>query len=140
MQWESDLIGYDALTSYGSPSYWAQVMFAGHLGTEVVASTLSNAGPRVYASVTRDDARRKLFVKVVNGTSESKPMTIALDGASKIGHDATLTTLSGKSPDATNSIAIPDAVVPVEHRIQVAGPKFEHSFEPYSVNVLELSY
>jgi alpha-N-arabinofuranosidase len=140
MQWESDLIGYDALTSYGSPSYWAQVMFAGHLGTEVVASTLSNAGPRVYASVTRDDARRKLFVKVVNGTSESKPMTIALDGASKIGHDATLTTLSGKSPDATNSIAIPEAVVPVEHRIQVAGPKFEHSFEPYSVNVLELSY
>jgi alpha-N-arabinofuranosidase len=140
MQWESDLIGYDALMSYGSPSYWAQVMFAGHLGTEVVASTLSNAGPRVYASVTRDDARRKLFVKVVNGTSESKPMTIALDGASKIGHDATLTTLSGKSPDATNSIAIPEAVVPVEHRIQVAGPKFEHSFEPYSVNVLELSY
>ena len=28
MQWESDLIGYDALTSYGSPSYYAQVMFA----------------------------------------------------------------------------------------------------------------
>jgi alpha-N-arabinofuranosidase len=23
MQWESDLIGYDALASYGSPSYWA---------------------------------------------------------------------------------------------------------------------
>ena len=37
MQWESDLIGYDALTSYGSPSYWAQVMFARYLGTEVVA-------------------------------------------------------------------------------------------------------
>ena len=32
MQWASDLIGYDALTSYGSPSYWAQVMFAEHTG------------------------------------------------------------------------------------------------------------
>jgi alpha-N-arabinofuranosidase len=140
MQWESDLIGYDALTSYGSPSYWAQVMFAGHLGTEVVASTLSNAGPRVYASVTRDEARRKLFVKVVNGTSEAKPLSIALDGAPKVGREATLTTLSGKSPDATNSIASPEAVVPVERRIQIAGPKFEHSFAPYSINVLELSY
>jgi alpha-N-arabinofuranosidase len=28
MQWSSDLIGYDALTSYGSPSYYTQVMFA----------------------------------------------------------------------------------------------------------------
>ncbi len=28
MQWSSDLIGYDALTSYGSPSYYAQMMFS----------------------------------------------------------------------------------------------------------------
>ena len=71
MQWAPDLIGYDALTSYGSPSYWTQVMFSSHLGTEVLASTLSNAPPRVYASVTRDASKRKLFVKVVNATSTS---------------------------------------------------------------------
>src|ERR1039458_5214616 len=35
MQWETDLIGYDALSSYGSPSYWAQVLFGTYLGTEV---------------------------------------------------------------------------------------------------------
>ena len=29
MQWQSDLIGYNAASSYGSPSYYAQVMFAG---------------------------------------------------------------------------------------------------------------
>jgi alpha-L-arabinofuranosidase len=140
MQWESDLIGYDALTSYGSPSYWAQVMFASHLGTEVLDSTLSNAGPRIYASVTRDEARRKLFVKVVNGSSDTTPLSVALDGAPGVGYEATLTTLSGKTPDATNSIANPEAIVPVEHRIRIAGPKFEQSFAPYSINVLELSY
>ena len=32
MQWETDLIGYDALKSYGSPAYYAQVMFASYLG------------------------------------------------------------------------------------------------------------
>jgi alpha-L-arabinofuranosidase len=140
MQWESDLIGYDAMTSYGSPSYWAQVMFGGHLGTEVVGSTLANAGPRLYASVTRDEARHKLFVKVVNGSSEAASLSIELDGAPRVGHEATLTTLSGKSPDATNSITNPEAIVPVEHRIQVPGPKFEHSFAAYSINVLDLSY
>jgi alpha-N-arabinofuranosidase len=140
MQWESDLIGYDALTSYGSPSYWAQVMFANHLGTEVVSSTLANAGPRVYTSATRDEKQRKLFVKVVNANSIELPLNIALDGIPSVAREATLFSMSGKSPDATNSITAPEAVVPVEHRIQILEPKFEHSFAPYSVNVLEVSY
>ncbi|MGD0737045.1 MAG: alpha-L-arabinofuranosidase C-terminal domain-containing protein [Terracidiphilus sp.] len=140
MQWESDLIGYDALTSYGSPSYWAQVLFANHLGTEVVASTLANAGPRVFASITRDPQKRKIFVKIVNATSDATPLKIVLDGIPSVAHEAKLITLSGKSPNATNSITDPRAVVPQEHSIQVAGKSFEHSFAPYSINVLELSY
>ena len=140
MQWATDLIGYDALSSYGSPSYWAQVLFANHLGTEAVASTLANAGPRVYASVTRDEKRRKLFVKVVNARSDAMPLSIAIEGAPGVGPEVTLISLSGKSPNATNSIANPEAVVPVESHIHTAGAKFEHSFAPYSINVLELSY
>jgi alpha-L-arabinofuranosidase len=138
MQWETDLIGYDALTSYGSPSYWAQVMFATHLGSEVVASTLAGAGPRIYASVTRDASRHKLFVKVVNATSETQRIGIAIEGASNVKRDATLITMSGRSPNATNTISTPQAIIPVERKIPVAGPKFEHSFERYSINILEL--
>ena len=36
MQWESDLIGYDAMNSYGSPSYYAQVMFSNHFGDQIL--------------------------------------------------------------------------------------------------------
>jgi alpha-N-arabinofuranosidase len=42
MQWPSDLIGYDAATSYGSPSYYAQVMFSQHHGDVVLASEEAN--------------------------------------------------------------------------------------------------
>jgi alpha-N-arabinofuranosidase len=140
MQWAPDLIGYDALTSYGSPSYWTQVMFSTHLGTEVVASTLANAPARVYASVTRDDAKRKLFVKVVNATSVPQPLAIVLTGVTKLAPLATLTTMSGKTPNATNSIAHPDALKPAAAKVPVPGPNFTHVFAPYSVNVLELSY
>jgi alpha-N-arabinofuranosidase len=140
MQWETDLIGYDALTSYGSPSYWAQVLFGKYLGTEVVAATLANAGPHVYTSVTRDEKQRKLFIKVVNASSDAAPLAIALHGAANVSKQATLITLSGKSPNATNSLTDPNAVAPVERKIQVAGPNFEHSFVPYSINVLELNY
>jgi alpha-N-arabinofuranosidase len=140
MQWAPDLIGYNALTSYGSPSYWVQVLFAGHLGTEVVESTLANSGPRIYSVVTRDDKNRKLIVKIVNGTSNAEPLTIKLENAGKVGAQAKLITLSGKTPNATNSITTPSAVVPVESSVAIAGSSFEHSFAPYSINVLELSY
>jgi alpha-L-arabinofuranosidase len=140
MQWATDLIGYDALTSYGSPSYWTQEMFSTHLGTEVVASTLDNAPPRVYASVTRDDKKHKLFVKVVNATSTPEPLAIALTGVKRLAPQATLTTMSGKTPNATNSITHPDAVKPVTRPVAITGAKFAETFAPYSVNVLELSY
>ena len=38
MQWRTDLIGYDALNSYGSPAYYAQKMFSTHHGDTVLAT------------------------------------------------------------------------------------------------------
>jgi len=140
MQWSSDLIGYNALSSYGSPSYWVQVMFSGNLGTEVVSSTLANTGPRIYASVTRDEKQRKVFIKIVNGTSDAQPLTIKLEGKDKISPQAKLITLTGKTPNATNSIDHPNALVPVESSVTITGPNFKQTFAPYSVNVLELTY
>ena len=139
-QWVPDLIGYDALSSYGSPAYWTQQMFSTHVGTEVVAYSLDNAPARVYASVTRDDVAHKLFVKVVNANSTPLSLPIALSGIANVGPQATLIAMSGKSPNATNSLAHPDEVKPVERRVPVAGPRFTESFAPYSVNVLEVSY
>jgi alpha-N-arabinofuranosidase len=139
-QWATDLIGYDALSSYGSPSYWTQVIFAAHLGTEVVPVKLDGAPDRVFASATRDESQHKLFVKVVNATSQTQQISIALNGVTKVAPTATLTTMSGKTPNATNTIAHPDAVQPVTQPVTVAGTKFTQAFVPYSVNVLELSY
>jgi alpha-N-arabinofuranosidase len=120
MQWETDLIGYNALSSYGSPSYYAQVLFAGYLGTEVVPATLADAGPRVYTSVTRDEAAHKLYLKLVNGTSDEKPISIDLTGAEHISPEAKLITLRGT--------------------IDNAAARFTYRFAPYSITVLVLSY
>jgi alpha-L-arabinofuranosidase len=140
MQWATDLIGYNALSSYGSPSYWAQVMFASNLGTEVIKADLANTASRVYTSVTRDDAHHKLFIKLVNATSDTLPLNIVLQGGDKVAHSAKLTTLSAKTPNATNSITDPRAVVPAEQQIAVSGSSFTESFAPYSINVIELAY
>lgn len=140
MQWESDLIGYDALTSYGSPSYWTQVMFASHMGTEIVDAKLEGGGERVFTSVSRNEQLKKLYVKLVNGSSETKKIAFTLGGIKSVKPDALLVTMSGKSPNATNTIEHPDAIKPVEKQVKIEGLKFTRSVEPYSVNILELSY
>jgi alpha-L-arabinofuranosidase len=116
------------------------VLFANHLGTEVVPATLSNVGPRVYTSVTRDDKLRRLFIKIVNANSDAPAVKIALSGAQIAAQDAKLTTLSGKTPNATNSIANPNVVVPVEGTVKIGGPNFDLTLAPYSINVLEVNY
>ena len=139
-QWVPDLIGYNALSSFGSVSYWMQVMFSDYLGTEVVDASLADAGPRVFTSVTRNEAERKLFIKIVNANSEAKSVHFALDGASHIASSATLVTLSGKTPSAANTIRDPRAIVPVKHTVTISGPNFKETLAPYSINVLELTY
>ena len=37
MQWVTDLIGYDTMTSYGSPSYYAKKVFSLYHGDDVVS-------------------------------------------------------------------------------------------------------
>ena len=42
MQWQTDLIGYNTMSSYGSPAYWVQQVFNTHHGDLVFPMTASN--------------------------------------------------------------------------------------------------
>jgi alpha-N-arabinofuranosidase len=42
MQWQTDLIGYNTMTSYGSPAYWVQQVFSTYHGDLVLPMTASN--------------------------------------------------------------------------------------------------
>ena len=139
MQWESDLIGYDALTSYGSPGYYAQAMFAEYLGTEVPATTVSGGGTRFFTSVTRDRAKGMTYVKLVNASSEPQGVKLDLAGAGRIDREATLVTLSGTNPAETNSITAPTRVMPVKSTVKTASASFSQTVPPYTIQVLALS-
>jgi alpha-L-arabinofuranosidase len=139
MQWESDLIGYDALTSYGSPGYYAQVMFAKYLGTEVPTSSMIDGGnERFFYSVTRDPAKGAVYLKLVNASSVAQPVEVQLAGATSIGSTGTLVTLSGVTLAQTNTLSSPTRIVPVQTLLKGAGAKFSHTVPAYSVQVLEL--
>jgi alpha-N-arabinofuranosidase len=48
MQWPTDLIGYDGLTSYGSPTYYVQKMFGNALGDVVLPIDAAGVPMRDY--------------------------------------------------------------------------------------------
>jgi alpha-N-arabinofuranosidase len=138
MQWESDLIGYDALSSYGSPGYYAQAMFAKYLGTEVPASSSDSAPQRFFYSVTRDPVKGVMYLKLVNASSAAQPIQVELNGAASIANTGTLVTLAGASLAQTNTISMPKRIVPVQTTLSNAGQKFNYLVPPYSIQVLEL--
>jgi alpha-L-arabinofuranosidase len=137
MQWETDLIGYNTMKSYGSPAYYAQVMFGSHFGDHTVASKLENASPKLFYSVTTASAKKRLYLKLVNGSSTPQPLQIDLGGA-KVAATAKLITLRANGTQATNSIDAPEQIVPVESTLPGVSAKFAHNVPGLSIEVIEI--
>lgn len=138
MQWESDLIGYDALSSYGSPSYYVQSMFAEYLGTEMPANNLSGGSSRFFYSITRDRAKGLLYLKLVNASSTEQAVNIDIQGVNSVGHKAKLVSLSGANPAETNSISSPKRLIPATTAVNIAGAKFRYDVPGFSIQVLQI--
>lgn len=157
MQWRTDLIGYDALTSYDSPAYYAQKMFSAMHGNEILATSSENIPTRewqpptrrgvkppaqelreVFFDATRDSASGVIYLKVVNTAGTAQPIHIRINGASKVASDGEAVTLSGNSLDDTNSLDKPEAIVPRTSAVSDVGDNFTREFPPYSITVLKL--
>jgi alpha-N-arabinofuranosidase len=137
MQWSSDLIGYDALNSYGSPSYHVQVMFASCLGDHTLTSSLAGAGERFFYSATA--AQDKLCLKLVNASSTEQPVTITLQGAGTASHTARVSTLHANTIWATNTIEATARIVPMNSTLNIKGERLPYVVPPYSIQVLDVT-
>ncbi len=138
MQWATDLIGYDSIRSYGSPSYYAQVLFSNHIGDEIVTGELESDNPRVFYSATRDSTSGNIYLKIVNGSTEALDLKLKTRGLSALSSSASLWTLKGLSPAQTNTIDKPDAILPSEMQTISWGPDQPQRFAPLSINVVEI--
>ena len=168
MQWPTDLIGYDALSSYGSPAYYAQQMFNVHRGDVVLPVTAEGIPTRTWQppaprprpgtpppatppalppaqevatlfwSATRDTKTGTIFLKIVNRAAASQPVRVELSGLANVDAKGQAVTLSASSPDDTNSITAPTKIVPVTSTVDGLGTSFTRTFPPYSLTVLQM--
>ncbi len=138
MQWETDLIGYNAEKSYGSPAYYAQVMFASYLGDHTLRSSVEGADQKFFYSVTGNAAKKKLYLKLVNASSDAQAVDIDLSGA-KIRQTAKLVSMSAHDTQETNSIDDPARIVPVESTLHDVSSHFHHMLPAYSIQAIEFN-
>ena len=136
-QWAVNLIGYDALTNYGSPSYYAQAMFAANHGDTILPATLTGTARLTY-SVTRDSKSGMVYVKMVNTSAQSQAARITLDGVTSVAATGTAIVLKGSGPQDTNTITEPTKIVPVTTSASGLGTDFTYTFAPYSVTILKM--
>jgi alpha-L-arabinofuranosidase len=135
-QWRPDLIGYDALSVFGSPSYHAIRMFSQNKGDTILKTSVAN--PPLHYSVTKDTKTGAIYVKIVNIQAAPRPIQITLHGVASLAPEATAVTLTASSMDDFNSIEEPMRVAPVTTTVSDIKPEFSYTFAPNSITVLKL--
>jgi alpha-N-arabinofuranosidase len=138
MQWPTDLIGYDAGTSYGSPSYYAQCMFGAHMGDGQPESSITGVGERFFYSATVSSDTRVLHLKLVNAATVEQPLEISLKGLGAGAHVAKMVSLHGATFEATNSISAPLEIKPVESVVRFTGAKMRHAVPALTIEVVDV--
>jgi alpha-N-arabinofuranosidase len=164
MEWKSNLIGYNGLTSYGSPSYYAQKIFNNYLGDSILSISAENVPtqswqpptpkakpnhqppsvpapkqvPVLFYTATRGAKTGTIYLKVVNTSGIPQSVHIDVGGVSTIQPKGTLVKLSSANPSDTNSISNPTKIAPITTKLDRLGPSFDHVFAPYSINVLQM--
>jgi alpha-N-arabinofuranosidase len=157
MQWATDLIGYDALTSYASPAYNAQKMFSTMHGDEILATDSQDIPTRewqpraqrgvtpppqqirqIFFDATRDSASGTIYLKVVNEAGTAQSINIRITGSSQIAPEGEAVVLAASSLNDTNSIGEPNKVIPHREKMNELSANFTHEFPPYSISVLKL--
>jgi len=146
-QWAVNLIGYDGLTSFGSPSYYAQKMFMENLGDETVVSQLTGSPtqtngtqtiPALFQVATRNSKTGTVFLKIVNPQATPQKVDIAIEGAKTIRSDGTEIQLAGSDPKDMNTLTEPTKIAPRTASAAGLGPKFSRTLPAYSVTVLKI--
>jgi alpha-N-arabinofuranosidase len=143
-QWSPDLIWFDNLTSYGTPNYYVQKLFATNRGTTVVPALRNGAAisgqDSLYITSCLDKATHEIIIKMVNTSPVPVALDFSIEGVNIPDTNAREQVLANKDPEMVNSLKSPMAIVPVERNFTLKGKKFGITLDAFSFSVLKVRY
>jgi alpha-L-arabinofuranosidase len=141
-QWTPDMIWFDNLNSYGSPSYYVQKMYSLNKGSRVLPVALpnnaKNGTDNLFASAVADDPTGDVVVKLVNYSGTARPVTINLAGAKKLAKTGRAQVMAADL-QTQNSLQEPTRLAPKESTFEVSGNTVSYTLAPYSFSVIRVN-
>jgi alpha-L-arabinofuranosidase len=130
-----------------TPPYFAYVLYANHIGTEVLKTNVTvpfvafnSTLPALDAIATRGSDGHTIYLAVVNrAQNEAVSTQINLKGWQPAGKQAQVYELNGKSWDAANPYGSTENVNIAHRTLEVTKTPFSYIFAAHSVTVLEVS-
>jgi len=141
-QWTPDLIWFDNLTSYGTPSYYVQKLYSTNKGTDLI-SIVQNGEPLtgqngIYASAVVDSKTSEIIIKIVNSNKEVQAVLFKLNSKRKLNKEAELIGMTSSDLEAMNTIDQPETVVPIAQKVTLQNKKLNVTLGPNSFYVIKI--
>ena len=141
-QWAPDLIWFNNLQAYGTPSYFVQKLYANNRGTHVVPITKNEevlAGKdSLYATACVDSVTNELVIKLVNTAGKPQINTVVIESGKKKIVQATTTVLRSDGLTAVNSFTQPENISPLTTILNWKGKEILLTAAPYSFSVVKI--
>ncbi|MFA9388552.1 MAG: alpha-L-arabinofuranosidase C-terminal domain-containing protein [Prolixibacteraceae bacterium] len=142
-QWNPDMIWFDNLQAMPTPNYYVQQIFSLNMGDRVLPITENNlplSGQNsLYSSVTIDDSKKELLIKLVNSSNEKKAVNLKINGA-KINSKSVMSmeTLSSDL-DTFNEVGGGNNFEKEVSQIALKSKLLTFDLAPLSVNVVKIT-
>jgi hypothetical protein len=134
-RWNTNLIGFNALTTYGSPAYYVQKMLADNHGDEVLSTDYAGAGA-LKVVATRDSKSGAIYLMIVNSRATAQRTSVEIANLDRVSSLGAVTVLKSGNDLDTNTINDPINVVPVTTTVTGMGKSFPYIVPAFSVSIL----
>lgn len=141
-QWTPDLIWFDNMGSYGTPSYFVQKLFSTNKGTDVLhifkdeKPVTGDQG--LYATAAWDENSKEIILKIVSKNVQTMPVDIKINTRKKISSTATRISLQSDDLAAMNSIENPENISPVKDELKITKGALKVSLKANSLTVIKI--
>jgi alpha-L-arabinofuranosidase len=143
-QWTPDLIWFDNLWVYGTPSYYVQQLFSLNRGDVVLPTQITGTPftadrrPRFYATASRDRSSGDIILKMVNATTVSQAASVNLAGTLRINSTAKVIQFGAQHLTDENSFDRPLLVSPSTKAVKLPGPRLDYVISGSSLAVFRI--
>lgn len=139
VQWTPDLIWFDSHQVMFSPNYYTYQMFSNYIGNKYLFSEL-DASINLHHSVTIDENKKEIYIKVVNVEDEPTTLEIKFKQFETLTSQAEYIVLTHEHLHAVNTFEAPLNVSPQTSILEVNEDDATIEVPQHSAVLLRLGY